>query len=253
MHISKKSSTFVWTFEYMRKRLLFTLIISIAALTAQANSVYRDTCYSVGLSGTYAYNETYGHYGAFTVDAYLPITYYFEGEVNIRMATANVHDFGLHFRPKFILPVGELYFDTQIMYNLIKRNELHGICAGFSFGYRMDYVKVHIGYGTRTFATIQKSKHSSETSVHEPHNLIYYAEVFVRPHTSSWNLSFCATNMTDYQMERMFTPMFIVNSFVNIGPHWRLTLRGLCKPVGISNYAPSFYGAEGSIGIHYRF
>ena len=88
----------------MRKRIILTLLLCVICMAVHAYSVYRDSCYSVGLSGTYAYNETYGHYGAFTVDAYLPITYYFEGEVNIRTATANVHDFGLHFRPKFILP-----------------------------------------------------------------------------------------------------------------------------------------------------
>ena len=220
---------------------------------AHAGSMYRDTCYSVGLTGSYAYNETYEHYGSVAVNAYLPIHRYFEGAVDIRCQTANIYDFSARLRPKFLLPVGELYFETQIMYNLISRNNLHGVCAALSIGYRMDYVQVHIGYGTRTFATIDKSKHSSETSVHEPHNLVYYAEVFVRPHTSMWNLSACITNMTEYQMERMFTPMFILNSHVNIGSHWRITMRGLCKPVGLSNYAPSFYGAEGSVGAQYRF
>ena len=237
----------------MRYRLFLAFLFCLVSATLQAGPMYRDTCYSVGLTGAYAYNETYAHYGSVAVNAYLPIHRYFEGAVGIRCQTANIYDFTAKLRPKFLLPVGELYFETQITYNLIKRNNLHGVCAALSLGYRMDYVQAHIGYGTRTFATIDKSKHSSETSVHEPHNLIYYVEVFVRPHTDSWNLSACVTNMTEYQMERMFTPMFILNSYVNIGSHWRLTLRGLCKPVGISNYAPSFYGAEGSVGAQYRF
>ena len=237
----------------MRKRLLYTFFLCVLSVAVQAGPMYRDTCYSIGLSGAYAYNETYGHHGSVAVNAYLPIHRYFEGAVDIRCQTANIYDFTARLRPKFLLPVGELYFETQITYNLIKRNELHGVSAALSLGYRMDYVQVHIGYGTRTFANINKSKHSSETSVHEPHNLIYYAEVFVRPHTACWNLSACVTNMTEYQMERMFTPMFILNSYVNFGSHWRLTIRGLCKPVGLSNYAPSFYGAEGTIGVHYRF
>ena len=219
----------------------------------QAHSAYRDTTYAVGLSASYAYNETYEHYGAFSIDAFLPIHRYFEGELNVRALTANSYDFGGKFRPKFYLPVGELYLETQLLYNLIARNELHGMCGAFSIGYRMDYIQIHIGYGTRSFWPLFKSTHTSETSVHEPHNLVYYLEVFARPHTSSWNLSACITDMTEYQMERMFTPMFIVNSYCNIGHHWRLRLRALCKPVGLSNYAPSFYGAEGTIGLNYRF
>ena len=234
-------------------RLFFTCLLCAAGIGVQAGSMYRDTCYSIGIGGSYAYNETYEHYGSISLNAYLPIHDHFEGAADVRFQTANVYDFSARLRPKFLLPVGELYFETQITYNLIKRNDLHGISAALSFGYRMDYIQAHIGYGTRTFATIDKSKHSTETSVYEPHNLIYYVEVSVRPHTAGWNLSACVTNCTEYQMERMFTPMFIINSYANIGPHWRFTLRGLCKPVGISNYAPSFYGAEGSVGVQYRF
>ena len=237
----------------MKRYFIFIVVLLCLGTQLQAHSAYRDSTYAIGLSATYAYNETYEHHGTFSVDAYLPIHRYFEGEVNIRLQTVDVYDFGIKLRPKFILPVGELYFDTQIIYNLISRSYLQSVSGALSFGYRMDYLQVQVGYGSRFFSSLLKSRHNSETSVHEPHNLIYYVEVFARPHTSPWNISACVTDMTEYQMERMFTPMFILNSYVNIGEHWRIRMRGLCKPVGLSNLAPSFYGAEGTLGLTYRF
>lgn len=237
------------------KKILFSLLAIMMACAEQAfaSSVYRDSCYAVGVTGGYAFNNTYGHYGRFSVDAYLPITYYFEAEVNIRTSTANVHDFGLRMQPKFRLPVGELFLGARVQYNLFARNNIHGLSTALTIGYRMEYIRVEIGYGNRLYATQNMSKHSTENGINEPHNLIYRVEVFARPPESGWNISACVTNITEYQMERMFTPMFALRSTVDIGRHWRLTMEGLCKPVGLSNLTPSFYGAEGAIGAMYRF
>lgn len=238
----------------MKKRL-FILLTACVLITGQtiASSVYRDSCYSVGVTGGYAYNHSYGHYGVFTVDAFLPITYYFEGEVNIRTSTANVHDFGVRMQPKFRLPYGEMFLDTRVQYNLFARNNFHGVSLAIGLGYRMEYVSVEVGYGSRISAFMDMSKHSTENGLHEPHNLIYRVEVFARPPESGWNISACVTNITEYQMERMFTPIFMLRSTVDIGQHWRLRIEGACKPVGLSNLVASFYGAEGVVGVMYRF
>ncbi len=159
----------------------------------------------------------------------------------------------MHLRPKFLLPVGELYFDTQLLYNLYLRNRIHGVCAGISFGYRMDYVNVRVGYGIRLAAVMDMSKHSTENGIFEPHNLLYYVEVFARPACSKWNLSACVTNVTDFQMERMFTPSFMLNAYVDVHDRWRLRISAACKPVGMSNLTPSFYGADARLGVDYRF
>ena len=76
------------------------------------------------MTGGYAYNNTYEHYGHFSIDAFLPINHSFYVEVNMRTSTASVHDFALHLHPKIILPVGELFLATRIQYNLFARNEL---------------------------------------------------------------------------------------------------------------------------------
>lgn len=238
------------------KLYIVTLIISVFTLipqSARAASVYRDSCYAIGMTGGYAYNNTYGHYGHISIDAFLPITYYFDAEVNVRTSTANVHDFAVHLHPKIILPVGELFLATRIQYNLFARNEFHSLSTSFCLGYRMDYVSAEIGYGSRVSAFIDLSKHTAENGISEPHNLVYRVELFARPPQAKWNISAYVTNITEYQMERMFTPIFGLRTTADIKDHWRFIFEGRCKPVGLSNFVPSFYGAEGVIGLMYRF
>ena len=238
------------------KLYIVTLIISVFTLipqSARAASVYRDSCYAIGMTGGYAYNNTYGHYGHISIDAFLPITYYFDAEVNVRTSTANVHDFAVHLHPKIILPVGELFLATRIRYNLFARNEFHSLSTSFCLGYRMDYVSAEIGYGSRVSAFIDLSKHTAENGISEPHNLVYRVELFARPPQAKWNISAYVTNITEYQMERMFTPIFGLRTTADIKDHWRFIFEGRCKPVGLSNFVPSFYGAEGVIGLMYRF
>lgn len=241
---------------YYYPKLILTLLIAVFTLIpqfAQSASVYRDSCYAVRMTGGYAYNNTYGHYGHISVDAFLPITYYFDAEVNLRTSTANVHDFALHLHPKIILPVGELFLATRIQYNLFARNEFHSLSTSFCLGYRMDYVSAEIGYGSRVSAFIDLSKHTAENGISEPHNLVYRVELFARPPQAKWNISAYMTNITEYQMERMFTPIFGLRTTADIKDHWRLIFEGMCKPVGLSNFVASFYGAEGVLGLMYRF
>ena len=241
---------------YHYPKLIVTLILTLLTLVSQSAksaSVYQDSCYAIGMTGGYAYNNTYEHYGHFSIDAFLPITHSFYVEVNMRTSTASVHDFALHLHPKIILPVGELFLATRIQYNLFARNEFHSLSTSFFVGYRMDYVSAEIGYGSRVSAFIDLSKHTAENGISEPHNLVYRVEVFARPPQAKWNISTYVTNVTEYQMERMFTPIFGLRTTADIKEHWRIIFEGRCKPVGISNLVASFYGVEGIIGLDYRF
>ncbi len=241
-----------------------TLVVFLLAASGMyappvaAHNAYRDTCYSIGASAGYAYNIIYAHHGVFDVDAFMPLNPHFEGEVHLHATTANTYVVGIQAQPKFPIQregkdCGEIFVETRLMYELFQRNRIHGLGASFSVGYRWEYVYAKVGYGLRLASMMDISPHSTDNGILEPHNLVYHVEVFVRPHTSPWNLSFCVTDMTNSQMERMFTPIFIVNSYVDLSPHWRLEMSGRCKPVGIANMAPSFFGAEGKIGARYRF
>ena len=235
------------------KRVALAIVGLTVALAASASSLYRDSCYTLGVSAAYGYNTPYEHHGAFTVDANLPIHPYFDGEVNVRALTANTYDFNARLEPKFPLKTGELFFNLQVLYNLNIRNSMHGVSGALSFGYRMDYLHFHFGCGLRMLDFLHTTVHSTENNLYEPHTFIYYVEVFARPHTSFWNLSACITNLTDYQMDRMFTPHFILNSYVLLDAHWCLKMQATCVPTGLGNAAPSFYGASIGIGGYYRF
>lgn len=236
-----------------KKRVVLAILCMMVTLATSASSLYRDSCYTLGVSAIYGYNTPYEHHGAFTINANLPIHPYFEGEVNVRAMSANTYDFNARIEPKFPLKTGQLFFNLQVLYNLNARNRMHSMSSVLSFGYRMDYLHFHFGCGLRMMDFIHTSVHTTENNLYEPHNFIYYVEIFARAHMSSWNISACITNLTEYQMDRMFTPHFIVNSYVHLDAHWCIKMQATCVPSGLGNYAPSFYGASIEVGAYYRF
>ncbi len=239
-------------------RYVLLLLLTLWCTSLQAETTYRDTCYSIRAGAGYAYNIVYGHYGEFDAGALLPLNAHFEGEINLHASTANTYALGLRMQPKFPIirngkNCGAILVETHLLYNLYLRNRIHGLAAAFMVGYRWDYIYAKVGYGLTLASNMDLSPHSSDNGIFEPHNLVYYVEISVRPHSSPWNLSVGITDMTEYQMERMFTPIFFAYSYVDLSPRWRLMIVGLCKPVGIANMAPSFFGAEGKIGAMYKF
>ena len=240
------------------RAVVLLLFMVLLCMPLRAESVYRDTCYSLRADVGYAYNIVYGHHATFDMGAVLPINRNFVGEVSARATTANTYTVGFRIQPKFPIErnakdCGEVLLETSVLYNRFQRNQMHGLAAALSVGYRWEYVYAKVGYGMSMMAAMVMSQHSTENSIFEPHNLIYYLEIFARPHTSPWNISACITDMTDVQMERMFTPIFILRSYADVAEHWRLYFSGQCKPVGIANQAASFFGAELSAGASYRF
>ena len=222
------------------RAVVLLLFMVLLCMPLRAESVYRDTCYSLRADVGYAYNIVYGNHATFDMGAVLPINRNFVGEVSARATTANTYTIGFRIQPKFPIErnakdCGEVLLETSVLV------------------YRWEYVYAKVGYGMSMMAALVMSQHSTENSIFEPHNLVYYLEIFARPHTSPWNISACITDMTDFQMERMFTPIFILRSYVDVAEHWRLYFSGQCKPVGIANLAASFFGAEVSAGASYRF
>ena len=60
-------------------------------------------------------------------------------------------------------------------------------------------------------------------------------------------------NMTDYQIERVWQPMFMANGRYNINEHWQVNLSALCKPTGMFHLNAKYYGAEVRAGFAYQF
>ena len=242
--------------------LLFSCVLSLSMSAAPKEYTARDghslrgfgnTGYELSVSAEYAYNRTYEHFGNFNIQALMPINPYFELQTNLQASTANYYTGALILRPKFVLPVGELFTETEVLYRALARNRLGDFCASLSLGYRMDYVSFQIGVFGRVMSSWDRDWNTEETYNTEPFNLLYRMEVFCRPQTSRWNISACVANIDDYQMERMWQPIFMLGGRYDINDHWRVLLQGECKPTGMFHLNATFYSTYIRAGFTYKF
>ena len=173
----------------MKKGILFLVLLCPLWLFA-GNPGFGERHYSLSAMAEYSYNTTWGHHGNFDVQALMPFNPHFEMEAKLQFSTANVHTMALQFRPKFELPVGEMFLETDVLYRAVARNRIHDFTAALGVGYRMDHVSVTLGVFSRVMDDWDRDWHSNETYVVEPFNLLYRIEVFCRPQNNPWNLSF---------------------------------------------------------------
>ena len=235
------------------RKIVFTLCACWLAIAAIAQVQPGDTTYSVSLHMGYAHNLTYGSYANFDLDAYMPINPHFDMQANIRTSTANVHTMGVQLRPKFGLPKGELYLEDRLMMRWAKRDNYCDFVHAISLGYMMPYVNVQVGMANRIIMPLPYEHHSNDAMILEPFDAVYRVEAFVRPQTASWNISLCLSNMDNYQIERMWAPMFYLGSWYDINSHWRIRLSGKMKLAGMFHLNAHYYGAELRAGAEYRF
>ena len=229
--------------------LLALLLVGVAVTQAQedARSVELRTF------GVYGYNYTWGHYGNLDVTTRVPVNRHFELDGAVQLSTANVYTLSADARPLFPLPVGELYLDTRLLYKAIVRNRIHELSASLGFGYRMDYVDVQIGVYTRNMLEFKRNWHSESEIVTEPFGFLYSIEVFVRPQASRWNLSFRFADTDDFQIERIWQPLFMIGGRYSPTDHLSVLLQAQCKPTGMFHLNASFYGATVRAGVCYKF
>lgn len=239
----------------MRKVLLILSIVlcPLSMVLRAANPGFGERKYSLSGMVEYSYNKTWGHHANFDIQSLMPINPHFEMEARLQFSTANVYSGALQLRPKFELPVGELFLETDVYYRAIARNRIGDITAALGVGYRMDYVSITLGVFSRVIDDWNRSWYNEESFVVEPFNLLYRIEVFCRPQNNNWNLSFMFSNIDDYQMERMWQPLFGIGAWYDINEHWRLNFMAQCKPTGMFHLDATFYGATGRVGFTYRF
>ena len=232
----------------MKKIFIILSIFAILPCRLVASSPY-----SVSLHVGYAHNPIYGSYANFDVESYMPINKYFEAEANIRTSTANVHTVGLQMRPKFPLPVGELYIDYRALLNMVQRDDFLDFAHAISGGYRMQYVDVQVGTFSRTMVAMPYNAHIGDEMVCEPFNLMYRVEAYVRPETSPWNISLSLANFDTYQMERMWQPMFYLGGWYDVNDNWRVSINGKLKLAGMFHLNAHNFAAEIRAGVEYKF
>lgn len=239
----------------MRKHLILVActLIAFCAPAFSAEPGFGERGYGLTVMGEYSYNTVWSHHGNLDVQAYMPINPHFEMEAKMQFSTANVYIGAVQLRPKFELPVGELFLETDVMYRAINRNRIGDITASLGVGYRMDHVSVTLGLFGRVMDDWDRSWHSNDTYLVEPFNLLYRIEVFCRPQNNPWNLSFLFSNVDDYQMERMWQPLFGASAWYDVAEHWRLLFAAQCKPTGMFHLDATFYGAMFRTGFTYQF
>ena len=241
------------------KHLLLVLILFSAPtiLSASTPSPCREgfsgSPYALEVSAEYAYNRTYTHFANINLRAFMPINTHFEMQANIRLSSANVYTGALTVRPKFPLPVGDLFLETDLFYTALARNRANDFCAAVALGYRMDYVSVRIGMFGRVMNDWNTDYHSAAAYVCEPFNMLYEIKVGCRPSDCPWNIWAALSNIDDFQIERAWQPIFRLGARYDIDTHWRTILEGEIKPTGIFHLNATLYSAYLRAGFAYRF
>ena len=230
--------------------LLFSLLLAPMAI---AQVQLGDTAYSISLHAGYGHNLTYGSMANFDIDAFMPINQHFEMQANVRMSTANVHTMGVQLRPKFALPVGEMYIEDRLMARFIARDQVNEFLHAISLGYRMQYVNVQFGLINRVMMPLPYERNTLDKYIVEPFQLLYRVEGFVRPVTSPWNIAIAISNADNYMIERPWTPMLYLGGWYDVNEHWRVRLSGKYKNAGMFHMNAHYYAAEVRVGGEYRF
>ena len=229
------------------------LILILALFALSSYRLMASSPYSVSLHAGYGHNLTYGSMANFDVDAYMPVSQYFETQASLRLSTANTYAVGVQLRPKFALPVGEMYLEDRLLMNIIKRYNFSDFVQTLSVGYRMQYVNVQVGMFMRVMIPMPYDQSRGDELICEPFDAVYRVEAFVRPETSPWNISLCVSNVDNYQIERMWQPMFYLGGWYDITDHWRVRVTGKMKLAGMFHLNAHYYASEVRVGAEYRF
>jgi hypothetical protein len=229
------------------------IIISLGFLTFMSLPLCASDRYTLSFDMGYGHNMTYGSFANFDLGAYMPLNTHFEMQANVRMSTANTYAVGVQMRPKFALPVGEMYIEDRLLTSFIRREQFLDFVHALSVGYRMQYVNVQLGMTNRVMLPPTYELSSGDTFVCEPFDLLYRLEVYVRPATSVWNLSLALANVDEYQIDRMWQPMFYLGGWYDIDEHWRISLNGKLKLAGMFHLNAHYYASEVRVGAEYKF
>lgn len=229
------------------------LILILALFALSSYRLMASSPYSVSLHAGYGHNLTYGSMANFDVDAYMPVSQCFETQASLRLSTANTYAVGVQLRPKFALPVGEMYLEDRLLMNIIKRYNFSDFVQTLSVGYRMQYVNVQVGMSMRVMIPMPYDQSRGDELICEPFDAVYRVEAFVRPETSPWNISLCVSNVDNYQIERMWQPMFYLGGWYDITDHWRVRVAGKMKLAGMFHLNAHYYASEVRVGAEYRF
>jgi hypothetical protein len=178
-------------------------------------------------------------------------------KAGIQLSTANVYTLNVELNTKFLLTKKhqrELYFKARFLPRFIVRARACEFNLAFGLGYRQDYVDILIGTNIRMMDELRRKEdfHMNEM-IAETFYPAYSLEVFARPIACNWNISARITNLGEWQIERMWNPIFSLGGRYDPAEHWRVMLRVDCKPAGMFNMTAAFFAINGIAGVAYTF
>jgi len=234
----------------MKKLFCLALLSLFTIVSARAQSLDK---YSVTLMGVYGWNQTWKSHGGLDVIGYFPINQHFEAVAAAEYLSPKVFGATVTARPKFPLPVGEIFLDGSVHFRNFGMYKSADFTLAASAGYRMDYVSAQFGLISHTILDMERDKTGSSENLSEPFNMLYRVAFNVRPSTSRWNAGAGAANYTDFEYERTWEPMYFLHGKFNVDDHFTVLLRGDLKPAGAFHLNAQFWGVSVRAGVKYVF
>lgn len=102
---------------------------------------------------------------------------------------------------------GSLFLENRYLYRLFPRYDIQEFTALLSLAYVGSHVNTQVGLFNRYYGTIPLRKHGGSSTIFEPMNIAFAAEIFLFEPSHPWNLSARGSNFRDFYIER-FTSFF---------------------------------------------
>lgn len=228
------------------------LAIAVSLLFAFSSFAQGDS-YSVSLMGMYGWNETWKSHAGVDVVGFLPVSGHFEAVAALEAHGPKVCAFTATARPKFQLPLGELFLDGTLHYRSLASYGIADFDIAASVGWRFDYASAQFGLISHWTIDTEHSGSSSAKSVSEPFNMLYRVAFNVRPSSSRWNAGGGMANYTDFEYERTWEPMYFLHGHYNVNSNFSVLARADLKPAGAFHLTAQSWGFAFRAGVKYTF
>ena len=229
----------------MFRRTLLTALLAANLLSLGAQEV--------SLFGVVGHNPTYGFHGGTALAARWAVSPAFEADGALQVLTPGVYTLTATARPVFPLPKGQLFLEGALHGALFGRyGSLHYIGA-VSAGWRGNYFSGQLGFYTRIMGSLDRSPQSTEEMITEPFNLLYRFAFRLRPSDSRWNAGGGMTNVTRFQFDRAWQPVFFLNGQYGLTERLLLQAQVDFRPTGMFHMTAAWYGLAAYLGVTYRF
>lgn len=140
---------------------------------------------------------------------------------------------------------------NQYLYNIYASGNLHDFVISLAAAYSHPYFDIAIGGYARMFAPIKKYG-ASAGIIWEP-GIVYDVEAHIFPNEYVWNIGAQITNMRTFEIERLYSPNFILKGNYRIGgyasDHLNFKAELGFKPAGLFHINATYYSFFINIGI----